>query len=79
MSQDTIKITEKKDSIQIILDMTSIIPSINSIKQYEPTFTAKDVLNKQMYFQETLFEEIQEYYNELLFQAVESHKRGDEK
>ena len=65
--KDKITITEKKNSININIDMESLTPCVNAIKQYNPSFKANDIINDSRYFKDSLTESITEYYNELLY------------
>ncbi len=74
-AKDSITINENNDNIEIIINMKSIIPCVNSIKQYNPRFHAKDIITQSKFFNGTLIEDITDFYNEILFVAIENNNK----
>jgi len=72
MTKDKIILKEKDDALQISITMSSILPCIKAIQQYEPQFKPQDITNGK-YFNGAMFESIADYFNDYLFQVIDNN------
>lgn len=69
---DKLTINEKDDNIEIVLNMTSLIPCVNAIKQYNGKFNANDIM-KDSHFRSSVLDDITEYFNGCLYEIIDKH------
>ena len=69
--RDTVSISDKEGAIEVTIKMTSIIPSIRAIQQYEKKFQAKDIIKEESRFEKSLYGFIAESFNNYLYELID--------
>ena len=75
--KNTITIKETAEHIEINIKMQTLNPCINAIKQYNPSFKAQDIVKLNKQFKSTLYSNITDFYDVLLYEAIENQTLGD--
>lgn len=75
--KNTITIKETAEHIEINIKMQTLNSCVNAIKQYNPSFKAQDIVKLNKQFKSTLYSNITDFYDVLLYEAIENQTFGD--
>ena len=70
--KDNIILKDNDNTLQITIEMKSIIPCLRSIQQYKPHFKPQDI-TKEKWFSSGLIDKVTESFNECLYELIENN------
>jgi len=73
-ANDTILFNEKDDTLQVLINIKSIMTCINAIRQYDASFNAQDILKENDSFSNSLIGTIMDEYTDYLYNLIEENR-----
>ena len=74
MTKDTVRFKETKEGLEVVVNINSIKPCLESIKQYIPQFKPQDITKSKKYISMHILETINENFEDYLFTLIHDNR-----